>query len=94
LIARPALPQAIPTDDTFPTLAAETKRRHLHSNGMPVQAPIFDSNGAPINAPITAGPGAITIHAESGRLYSLETPDKVSVKAFKHDGPGATNVDF
>ena len=82
LITGPALPQSIPIIVAFTTLAA----------GTTVQ--LTDSDGAPVGAPITAGPAPVTVHAEGGRLYSLETPDKSFVKPFKHEGPGATHVDL
>ena len=82
LVTGPALPQSIPIIVTFSTLAAGT------------QVQLVDSNGTPVGAPIAAGPRAVMVHAEAGKLYSLETSNKTMVKAFKHDGPGATNVDL
>jgi Caspase domain len=82
LITGPAISQAIPIIVHFRSLAP----------GTTVQ--LTDSNGVPVGAPVIAGPDPVTIDAEGGKLYSLETPDQSFTKGFRHEGPGATHVDL
>ena len=55
---------------------------------------LVDSKGNRIGDPLVAGKEPIRIKAVAGTFYSIETSDRARNVSFKHDGPGATHVEF
>jgi len=82
LLTGPATTLSLPIVVTFRTLAP----------GSLVQ--LTAHNGQLLDGPFAAGQAAVTLQAEAGTIYSLESPDHTFIKTFKHDGPGATHVEL
>ena len=53
---------------------------------------LIDEKGVLAAPPLVAGPGVAEVPAVAGRFYSLDLAEPLSSKAFRHPGPGATDV--
>jgi hypothetical protein len=55
---------------------------------------LSNARGEPVGQPITVGRKAVTVQALADSFYSLDVVGTAVSKAFKHAGPGVTNVSF
>lgn len=53
---------------------------------------LVDDQGVAVGPALVAGPGITTVQAAIGHFYSLDIANQPRSEAFKHAGPGATDV--
>ena len=55
---------------------------------------LCDDKGQRVGDPIAAAPAGVTVQAIAGQFYSLDVPGTTMSTAFRHSGPGVTNVNL